>query len=283
MIQRVLDALAAKPCGNGWTARCPAHDDTQPSLSIGIGTNGALLLHCFRGCGYSQIIRAIESKAAALSPNATNGCVGVSSQAGGLIPEMRTTDAARTAAALRIWNKTVPLAATPAEKYLRARSITITPPACLRFHFNLKHPSGRCLSAMVAAVSNVNDTIIAIHRTYLLPRLRTDKRMLGPVSGGAVRLASVAAKIGIAEGIETALSVMQLSELPTWAALSASGMVAIELPDEIREITICADGDVTGRKAARTLAVRLQHEGRVVRIAEAPAGLDFNDVLRGRS
>jgi len=287
-IHRVLAALGAKPCGTGWVACCPAHEDTRPSLSIGIGNNGALLLHCFRGCAFSEIMRAIDcvtlvqSRVTALFPNAANGCVTVPVRKGGGSTGIHTPEAARnSSAALSIWHESRAANGCLVERYLRKRGVTIAPPS-LRFHPNLRHPSGRYLPAMVAAVSNVADTITAIHRTYLLPRLRTDKLMLGPVSGGAVRLAPVAAKIAIAEGIETALSVMQIAQLPAWAALSTSGVIAVVLPDEVREVVICADGDDPGRQAARTLAARLKREGRVVRIAEAPTGHDYNDHLRGR-
>jgi hypothetical protein len=36
--------------GNGYTACCPAHHDRHPSLSIGIGKEGQVLLHCHAGC-----------------------------------------------------------------------------------------------------------------------------------------------------------------------------------------------------------------------------------------
>jgi hypothetical protein len=43
----------------GWLARCPAHEDRTPSLSIGIGRNGRILLHCFAGCSYQAIRTAL--------------------------------------------------------------------------------------------------------------------------------------------------------------------------------------------------------------------------------
>ena len=43
--------------GSGWLARCPAHPDREPSLSVGEGEGGRLLLHCFAGCAYQDILR----------------------------------------------------------------------------------------------------------------------------------------------------------------------------------------------------------------------------------
>lgn len=45
----------------GWTACCPAHADGSPSLSIGVGEDGRLLLHCFSGCPYHAIRAALDS------------------------------------------------------------------------------------------------------------------------------------------------------------------------------------------------------------------------------
>ena len=48
-----------KKTGNGWLARCPAHDDKQASLSISIGEDGRILLKCFAGCDTEHIIKAL--------------------------------------------------------------------------------------------------------------------------------------------------------------------------------------------------------------------------------
>lgn len=42
-----------------WIARCPAHDDRSPSLSISEASNGKVLVHCFTGCTYESIISAL--------------------------------------------------------------------------------------------------------------------------------------------------------------------------------------------------------------------------------
>jgi hypothetical protein len=48
-----------KKTGKGWMACCPAHPDKSPSLSITEGTDSRLLLHCFAGCEYRDIMTAI--------------------------------------------------------------------------------------------------------------------------------------------------------------------------------------------------------------------------------
>lgn len=45
--------------GRGWTARCPAHQDRSPSLSVAQGDDGRILLHCFAGCQVEAITAAI--------------------------------------------------------------------------------------------------------------------------------------------------------------------------------------------------------------------------------
>jgi hypothetical protein len=42
-----------------WQARCPAHPDRSPSLSIRDGLDGRVLVHCFAGCAYTAILAAL--------------------------------------------------------------------------------------------------------------------------------------------------------------------------------------------------------------------------------
>jgi DNA primase len=85
----------------------------------------------------------------------------------------------------------------------------------------------------------------------------------------------------IGEGIETCLAAMQATGHPAWAALSTSGLRALDLPAEARDVIVLADGDDPGEAAANVAALRWKREGRRVRIAQPPNGNDFNDVLLG--
>jgi hypothetical protein len=58
-VERLVDLLHAKRNGNGWQAKCPAHEDHQPSLSIHEGADGRVLLKCFAGCATVNIVAAV--------------------------------------------------------------------------------------------------------------------------------------------------------------------------------------------------------------------------------
>jgi putative DNA primase/helicase len=45
--------------GGGWVARCPAHDDREPSLSIREGRDGRVLLNCHAGCTFDAVVAAL--------------------------------------------------------------------------------------------------------------------------------------------------------------------------------------------------------------------------------
>ncbi len=49
-----------RPNGSGWTARCPAHEDRTPSLAIGEGADGQVLLTCHAGCSFEAVVAAMD-------------------------------------------------------------------------------------------------------------------------------------------------------------------------------------------------------------------------------
>jgi hypothetical protein len=61
-LESVLSRLeAVRERQNGqWSARCPAHADDGPSLSVRLGNNGGVLLHCFAGCEVHEIVAALD-------------------------------------------------------------------------------------------------------------------------------------------------------------------------------------------------------------------------------
>jgi len=53
---------------NKWQARCPAHDDKSPSLTITELTDGRVLIHCHAGCGSNDVLDAMGLDYEALFP-----------------------------------------------------------------------------------------------------------------------------------------------------------------------------------------------------------------------
>ena len=66
----LVDALAGvKQTGAGrWIARCPAHDDHSPSLSIRECADGRVLVHCFAGCAATDVMAAVGLQISDLYP-----------------------------------------------------------------------------------------------------------------------------------------------------------------------------------------------------------------------
>lgn len=152
--------------------------------------------------------------------------------------------------------------------------------------------------AMVAAVRDVSGQLVTLHRTLLtgdghkadvnvpkrLMRLPDDRT----INGCAIRFGEPHEVLALAEGIETALSVVVATGLPCWACICAHGLEAVEIPDGVREVLIFADKDrsCTGERSAQELCRRLQAQGIEAAIEAVPLnipraekGIDWNDVL----
>ena len=177
---------------------------------------------------------------------------------------------------------------TLAATYLSSRSVTLAVPPSLRFKPDCFYQEGKDqqkLPAMVALIQ-IDRAIIGVHRTYLAPdgfskaSVPKAKKMLGRSKGGAVRFAPIGDRIGAAEGIETALSVMQGDGINCLATLSATGLKEVVLPSDVKELVIYPDGDAVGLEAATTLVQRALLQGIRVGIKRPPLGKDFNDLLR---
>ena len=284
----VADALGGEKAGAGWTACCPAHEDTKPSLAISNSPDGKLLVYCHAGCSQDQVISALKARGLwdndRRAPALSAGRVFHQGRAA----HLTHNDAKRSACALRIWAASFPAAGTPVEGYLNARGLTLPPLDTLRYHPALPHPDGSHWPAMIGLVTRGTDEKeLAIHRTYLArdgcskAPVEPDKMMLGPCHGGGIRLGIPTHLLMIGEGIETCLAAMQATGYPAWAALSTSGLKSIDLPTGLNEVIILADGDKPGEAAAQIAARRWQSSHKT-HIARPPSGLDFNDLLTGK-
>jgi len=205
----------------------------------------------------------------------------------------RPIDARRLGAALRLAECALPAVGTLADTYLSGRGLQgLAHSEALRFLRDAPHPEGGRLPALVALVASSDGAIVGIHRTFLAPDGRgkagvsPDRASLGPVWGGAIRLAApdVQGAIVIGEGIESSASAGRLMGLPAWAAISAGNLGrGLILPPEVRRVVIAVDPDPPGEAAARDAADRWQGLGVVVQLARPVGEGDFNDVLRART
>jgi hypothetical protein len=62
-LDNILDKLRdVKPCGKGWSARCPAHNDHHPSLTVTEVDSGLIMMFCHAGCSHEDICRALNQQ-----------------------------------------------------------------------------------------------------------------------------------------------------------------------------------------------------------------------------
>jgi hypothetical protein len=287
--EAIAKALGGRKTGAAWMARCPAHDDRTPSLSIADAKDGRVLVRCHAGCDQCDVIAALRARG--VWPDLGKGARQLLRKPGGQPQADPDCDAIkRTEAALAIWHGAQSAEGTPVQTYLRSRGLAVSIPPSIRFHAGLKHPSGGVWPAMVALVTHgAHGKPLGVHRTFLArdghgkAPVDPPKMMLGPCRGGAARLGPASDPLMIGEGIETCLAAMQASGHAAWAALSTSGLRSLDLPHAARDVIVLADGDEPGEAAAQDCAWRWKQEGRRVRIARPPQGLDFNDLLLRRA
>lgn len=214
--QVLLANLDGRWTGNGGICRCPAHDNRTPSLSIKIGRK-ALLFKCFAGCSRIEVMAAIRSQ---------NFEIGVGSSSA-FPRENKPADDRLERAANTLWSSAKQLAGTPGETYLTKRSLITTSPELRYLARTPLGPSAtvRHHPAIIAAV-RADKGVIAVQRIFLngnsgVPAaFSPHRRALGPLGIGAVRLAwPDDGELGLAEGVEDAIAVMQLTGMPCWALL----------------------------------------------------------------
>jgi hypothetical protein len=302
LVGLVRSKIELTKSGNGeWIGRCPFHAENTPSFYV---IPKKHMFHCF-GCSASGSVfdwlkrtegltfrEATARLRGAMTPvrrftSASMAAVQVHDEAA---DERRKIEKAR-----QLWDESAPAQGTLVERYLASRGLGgLMIPATIRFHPQMWNvETNTLMPAMIAAVSDLRQQIVGIHRTFLShdgrskANIRSPKKMLGPCQGSHIHLGLPAfGKLAIAEGIETSLTIMQaMPQLTVWAAMSLNNMGA-PVPNFVSELILCADSDSKDPKAAEAVllsAVRKHRErspGRIVRIARPTPGKDFNDMVR---
>lgn len=181
-----------------------------------------------------------------------------------------------------------------AHRYLVSRKIDeLIYPKALRFCPALKDGEGGIRPAMIAMIGVPGEAkFVSMHRTFLRPdgsgKADMDsprKLMPGEIPDGACVMLSDwtgSGSIGIAEGIETAMSASALFGLPVWSAINATMLAKWSPPEGAEEVIIFGDNDpkFAGQAAAYSLARRIANRPNApmvsVRIPPMP-GTDWAD------
>jgi hypothetical protein len=120
MSECLARALGGLRLGTGWVARCPAHDDSTPSLSITVSKDGKLLVHCHAGCSQDLVISVLRERGLwGVCPTDDSGKRSAANAKPILIFEPNVKQ--RIARALKLWCETRTAAGTSVETYLRSR------------------------------------------------------------------------------------------------------------------------------------------------------------------
>jgi len=192
----------------------------------------------------------------------------------------------------KLWAESKTLTAgDPVSKYLESRGIAGKWDD-IRYHAACWEPdTKKQYPAMIAKIKNSTGTPVSLHRTYLTKDGRKAdiekvKKLMpgkGGISGCSVQLLPCVHgnELGIAEGIETAMSVTKIYKIPCWATLSTSGMMSFIPPDGVNKITIFGDNDknFAGHAAAYSAAKRLSGKIDIIRVVIPKTCNDFNDLL----
>ena len=193
----------------------------------------------------------------------------------------------------KLWKSTISVnEGSPVWSYLTTRLNGFYPSKAIR-EGQATHPSdkGRSYFIMAAKVTDSDGHGVSVHKTYIMPDGQpasvSPRKMLTSGSippGSAVRLTEPARHMGIAEGIETAMSAHILFGVPTWSGINATMLKSFNPPKICNFLTIFADNDVnfTGHSAAYDLARRLKMTNPDLKIeVQVPSQIgDWNDVLK---
>nr|DAE47020.1 MAG TPA: DNA primase/helicase [Caudoviricetes sp.] len=192
--------------------------------------------------------------------------------------------------------KLLPLRGTNGEGYLRQRGINKLPSEAIRFCEKQRH-AGRIYHALYALATDDKGELCYLHRTLLdgdrkAPLGESAKRQkslqednyLEYARSVAIRMFPVSSTLGIAEGIETALSCYQIYGVNTWAVMNSNFMKKFRVPAGVKHLIVFADMDkhsATGQAAAFECAhANLLAKNDLVKVSVRwPDNGDFNDML----
>ncbi|MCW5699261.1 MAG: toprim domain-containing protein [Rhodospirillales bacterium] len=292
--------------GRNGMARCPAHQDRNPSLSIRDGESG-LLVTCYAGCDRRDVIAALRQRGLWPGRDDSRPVQKPRSRSSKIEPRTSLSEWAR-----ELWNGCRTIEPDdPAGRYLAARGCAMPHPAGdLRWHPRLSHPNGHVGPALVALITGVRDAgrWMSLHRTWIaddgsglkafdhLPKDERPKARLllkgHPKAGGVIRLwpdDEVTFGLTVSEGLENGLTAARVFT-PVWAAIDAGNLGSLPCLYPLDSLTVVVDRDRAGIEAFEALARRWHEDSaryrdhadmmkncEVWRVWSPVPGEDFND------
>lgn len=265
------DGLSLLPFGDHRVA-CPECSRKPSDKTLGVTVEpGHSVWNCFRcglkGSSHSRDAQAVRYTRATPAPT-----------------PLEWSDLAE-----HIWRRTQGLRGTIGARYLEHRGCVLPPRGShLRF---LAADDKRPASLCAAITDAVTGDPISLHFTRLAAdgagKAGTDQDRLllkgHRKRGGVIRLwpdAEVTTGLALAEGIETALAAAH-AHVPIWSAIDAGNLSAFPVLDGIEALTVFADHDDAGRRAAEAVCQRWADGGREAFIVlPATPGADVADLVR---
>jgi hypothetical protein len=261
----------------------PGHSRNDRSISL-LLSRGRLVVHGFGGADWRAALRMLREQGLIDGDGrvVNEGCVSVAA------PDR----SCRIRTARDLWEGAGPITqATLSLAYLQGRRVLSDPDGIsdLRHHarapISVYRERSATRPALVACVRGPGGDLTAVELTYLDPNgrravgLRLSRKTVGLVpTGAAVRLASAASEMLVAEGVITTLSAIERFNLPGWALMSAGNLSGWTPPGGVRRVLIAADRGAVGQGAAERLRHRLSAVGLSarIRLPDLPFG-DWNE------
>jgi hypothetical protein len=273
---------AHRGAGGNWSCRCPSHKDLAPSLSVRDAEGGRLLVHCFAGCDWREVLAELCRRGLIEKRERRDNAAGMRADATGSNGDIGADAHARSqlAKARAMWRHRQPIAGSLAERYLsQARCIHLVRwPATLGFlpaYRPDRHPAliaafGLAREIEPGVLAIAADAVMGVHLT-LLRRDGTDKAdaepnkiMVGSSTGWPIVLAPPNDLLALyaCEGIETGLSLVEATGCGVWAAGSCGRLPALadKVPSWIDFARVVGEDD-GGRADASELVRRLTERG----------------------
>lgn len=283
--EQIFSALDLPPLTGGkhWQGECPLCKGKGKFRFTNRYDQGDWICVCGSGDGFDLIMQR-DRLTYAEAAKKVDELIGHKSDLKPMPPTLAQTESER-------FKRLQQLGGSPVELYLQLRGIEVLPQRAVRFSPSEYYDEAAKHPAMVAIAADDRGRPVYRHCTYLDGSDKIGAEVqrklftLTEYQGScAVRLFQVTEEMGIAEGIETALSAAQIYKTPTWSTLNACLMERFKAPEGVKHLTIYADNDSHGRGlgAAFTCAWKnllANNEVERVTVVWPVTVNDFNDML----